>query len=516
MRVARGCWPLFRSVNSSIYLTILRPEPMTKQQTSWPREEVAVSNLFLDHKNPRLHDPARPNRSQAELLSDLLATEDVEEIARSLAAQGVYPHELLIAVKERVGGKTALRVVEGNRRLAALKALVSAETVPPALRKKFGAWAKQAGFPVDMKVSVVIAPNRLAVMPILVARHTHTQIRKWAITAQAAYFSWMRDEGLPVEVISGMTQLSEADVLKPLRQYALYNAARKLELDPKVSEKVRDAQKFPMSTLMRVFESSVMLEAMGAHFEGESLVGNIPQEEFERGFGRIVTDLANNTEHSRTLINADDFKKYLVRMGSDRPNKEQPGHFRMVRSGDIEETSGSPKGRKIRASKNTTSRARRPSKNVIPRDFKPVASGSRVQKVCAELRSLDLETYPNASALLLRTLIDLCVTEHMEETGAAAACVKKFREKDNKPKGWSPSLRQSLTFLLENYDLELNDQALTAARHFANSKKGDTGLCLDNLDKFTHNAYTPPTSEELRAIWVHIEPLMRVLIAPGQ
>lgn len=202
-------------------------------------------------------------------------------------------------------------------------------------------------------------------------------------------------------------------------------------------------------------------------------------------------------------------------MGSDRPDTDRKGNFSIARTGEIAETPSTTKGKKTRAKKGTGARERRPTKNVIPRDFKPVDSGARIQKICKELRGLDLETYPNSSALLLRSLIDMCVTEYMEEIGAAADCVKKFREKDKKPRGWSPSLRQSLTFLFQgDYELGIGAQALTAARRFAG--KGDNGLCLDTLDKFTHNAYTPPTPAELRAIWTHIEPLMRVFIAPKE
>ena len=489
---------------------------MPTKQKSWTSDEVVVSGLFLDAENPRLSITPGSNPSQADLLADLLANENVEEIAASMADAGIYPHESLIAVKERVAGKQSLVVVEGNRRLAAMKALVSADAVPQAHRKKYRLLAKKAGFAVDVKLPVVVAPSRVAAMPIIVARHTHNQIRKWPHTAQAAYFNRMRDQKFTVEEIAGMTGLSEAEVLAPLRTHALYAAACQLDLESGVAEAVRNPRKFPITTLKRVFDSSVMLDALGAQFEGERLTGKIHEDEFEKGFTRIVSDLAQGQESSRTLSTARDFKSYLRRMGADKPDIDHKGGFSLDRTGEIGSAGkgGSKKKKKTTARKGTSRRGKRKTKNVIPRDFKPIDSGTRIQKVCEELRGLDLDAYPNASALLLRSLIDLCVTEYMEATGAAAECIKKFREKDNKPRGWSPTLRQSLQFLLQEYELGLSDQALTAARRFA--QRGHDGLCLDSLDKFTHNAYTPPTPTELRAIWTHIEPTMKVLVAPAE
>ena len=84
--------------------------------------EIATDDLFLDPKNPRLRDlDLGASPSQIAILRALWSKMAVDEVALSIAENGFYRHEPLYATEE--GGK--LYVVEGNRRLAAVKLLRS-------------------------------------------------------------------------------------------------------------------------------------------------------------------------------------------------------------------------------------------------------------------------------------------------------------------------------------------------------------------------------------------------------
>src|SRR4051812_23811072 len=86
----------------------------------WVSKEVAVDDLFLDPENPRLTDfGLDKNASQIEILKSLWNNMAVDEVALSIAENGFYQHEPLYAAREK--GK--LFIVEGNRRLAAVKLL---------------------------------------------------------------------------------------------------------------------------------------------------------------------------------------------------------------------------------------------------------------------------------------------------------------------------------------------------------------------------------------------------------
>jgi hypothetical protein len=84
-------------------------------------ELVAVGSLLLDPENPRLPDELDAG-DQQELLRYFLSNYQPDEIAESMAENGYFSEEPLLVVPSG----DAFVVVEGNRRLAALKLLTSA------------------------------------------------------------------------------------------------------------------------------------------------------------------------------------------------------------------------------------------------------------------------------------------------------------------------------------------------------------------------------------------------------
>ena len=86
-----------------------------------PIETAELDDLFLDSKNPRLgRHNVEKGLSQDEVLG-LMKDWALEELAVSFLESGYWPQEAVIAVKEPLKKKQVLVVVEGNRRLAALK-----------------------------------------------------------------------------------------------------------------------------------------------------------------------------------------------------------------------------------------------------------------------------------------------------------------------------------------------------------------------------------------------------------
>ena len=91
-----------------------------------------MSELLLDARNPRLAEfGIPPDASQSTLLETLWKEMAVEEVAMSIAYSGYFEHEPLFVEKDRRGRFT---VIEGNRRLAAVKILLDEQ-----LRKRLRA-----------------------------------------------------------------------------------------------------------------------------------------------------------------------------------------------------------------------------------------------------------------------------------------------------------------------------------------------------------------------------------------
>ena len=89
----------------------------------------APPELYLDPANPRLADEELSINQQDEIVHWLWRNKSLNELVDSILANGFWEHEELFATEE----EGRLVVVEGNRRLAAVKVLSD-----PGLRERLG------------------------------------------------------------------------------------------------------------------------------------------------------------------------------------------------------------------------------------------------------------------------------------------------------------------------------------------------------------------------------------------
>ena len=153
-----------------------------------PYERISVDKLFLDAENPRLAEFALGNKpTQSELLKILWQQMAVDEVAMSIAASGYFSHEPLFVLEE---GKKIV-VIEGNRRLGAVKILLDSEE-----RKKL----KITDLPLiskEMAASIstlpVIRTTRENIWQYLGFKHVNGPA-KWASYAKAQYIADVREK----------------------------------------------------------------------------------------------------------------------------------------------------------------------------------------------------------------------------------------------------------------------------------------------------------------------------------
>ena len=154
-----------------------------------------ISELNLDPLNPRLgRHRMSPNTSQDDLLG-MMREWVLDELALSyLESGGFWSHEPLIVVKEELYGEECLVVVEGNRRLAALKALKLASDGHP-FSQKWSQMLVDTEIPEGLfeRVPYVIADTRLDVQAFLGFRHV-TGIKQWDADEKAGFIARLIDE----------------------------------------------------------------------------------------------------------------------------------------------------------------------------------------------------------------------------------------------------------------------------------------------------------------------------------
>lgn len=153
-----------------------------------------VGRLYLDPRNPRLGRRHSSTELAPEKILALMREWELDELAISFLESGFWPHEALLVVEEKVYGRTELVVVEGNRRLAALKMLKQAKDGDPA-SEKWREIAEEYEIPDDLfkRIPYLLVSSRKDVSAFLGFRHV-TGIKEWRPAEKAEYIAHLVDE----------------------------------------------------------------------------------------------------------------------------------------------------------------------------------------------------------------------------------------------------------------------------------------------------------------------------------
>jgi hypothetical protein len=185
--------------------------------------KVPIENLHLDAYNPRLPEDSQ-GKSEGELLKILYKGFALRELAESMVRNGYFEEEPLVVVPENLperfksisyddlkndpdfetfinDPKTNFVVIEGNRRLATAKILLSQE-----LREelKIREWPEPPSpeyiTNILSQLPVIVYPDRKDVIPYLGVRHI-TGVVKWNPYPKARYIANMIKQNYTIDQI---------------------------------------------------------------------------------------------------------------------------------------------------------------------------------------------------------------------------------------------------------------------------------------------------------------------------
>jgi hypothetical protein len=165
-----------------------------------------LDDLFLDPKNPRLGRSAHTAELPQDEVFNRMRDWSLEELATSFLESGFWPHEAVLCATEEIDGSDQLVVIEGNRRIAALKRLKKTYDGEERSRK----WLELIEGTDEPKtlfeeVPYIHLAARNDVDAFLGFRHV-TGIKEWAPPEKAQFIAKLIDEG----------ELSYRDVMRKI------------------------------------------------------------------------------------------------------------------------------------------------------------------------------------------------------------------------------------------------------------------------------------------------------------
>lgn len=150
-------------------------------------ENIASKYLNFDPQNPRFYRLTGGIVDSA-VVEEMLEDEGVQDLMNSIGHQGYFPGEPVLVVKVN---KTKYIVVEGNRRLAAVKLLNGELKAPPRKTRSVAIIRQGAKFTPD-EIPCIVYEKRSDVLRYLGYRHI-TGIKEWDSLSKAKYLVELRD-----------------------------------------------------------------------------------------------------------------------------------------------------------------------------------------------------------------------------------------------------------------------------------------------------------------------------------
>ncbi|KAA8690082.1 Uncharacterized protein ALO80_04746 [Pseudomonas caricapapayae] len=477
---------------------------------------ITLDRVKLDQENVRFGgDIAHNQREAIELMmADPEDAKKILKLADHIATHGLDPTELQLVMP---APDDCYIVLEGNRRLTALKLLQKPDLCPSEkLVKPFMAAHKKIGseFPTQIEFSIV--PTREDGDIWVELKHTGQN----GGVGRVNWDSDIRDE-------------------RRARQTGIESIGRQVRNLVSSNEKVfsnntiSDIFSIPVTTLTRLFSSKPAQEIFQLKIVNKQIIPQLKLEYIAPAV-EFAIDLFKNEDYNVNDIRSDDDRKLFMThippellplsilrkqaSTADTGQGNQGSETKDISSSNPS-TAGthSPAGLSSAAGIETpyatgprtkakpSSKAR---KYLLPWSLN--VSNSRINEIYRELRkNLEVDTCPNAAAITFRVFIETSCDDFIVQEKARNTPI--IRDDNRKPLTEDMSLASKVIGIVKHLELagKIDRNQSKAISKRANDK--DTLGSVDHFNQFVHSSASSPLPSELKDIADEYRPMLEAI-----
>lgn len=478
---------------------------------SYQVQNINISLLDLDVQNPRFLLLYNNSNSQDDIVKYLLRNENANELVKSIVEQQDYRSDSFLYVIQR-GNRYIVK--EGNRRLAAIKALQNPQIYLNNRYDKF----------TISEVPCLVYSDKSALDKDIASRHTQTDIKRWSRLAQGAYIYNCLKDGMP---LSDLNYLKDYKSLYKL--FNLYVAANQVGYGEKFKKLVLD---WDRATLIERFFSAHSQRYILPYF-GYSINNDTCQiKVFDENLFRLSLDnfiswldpkntekittqmITNNTidkyfnenfftnkqyskqlnlEDNKTLLNETEIIKEIYTTLETDTQEQNDTNYEINTS-------------KTMLKQPTTKKHSKDRLTYLPIKFTLSIPVGRERDVFWELKKLSpiKNKMPNAFAIMTRIFLEMTLDFYGNNN------LSEYKNKSLNSKKYElcMKMRDVIDNLKSKNKLSL--QEYNALLKFTNNDKARFDN-IHTLHQYVHNASCVPNDNDLKTTWDNLSKLFTII-----
>lgn len=496
--------------------------------STWEELVVDVVNdIRLDPRNVRLDIPT--GLPEPDIVQDLFTNERALSLVEGIAKVGLLTHEVPIVLER----DSQLIVVEGNRRVAALKAIQNPYLAPDhqARIEKLARVIPDRN--AIRRITVKKAPTQDDADQLVAALHTGNQRVAWTPARQAAFFQAQLNAGKTPETL--IAQYPMTDVQKFITRSKILDLFRNVDYDDEALGDFMCKRRFPVTILERLYENDKFLELAGIKIKNSTgevfLISSTGL--FKQLATKIVRDIRDKVINTRSLNKVsseayiaymDELHDLIDRFGDDGPVggdlagmepdrsdmlvEEEQWNNENGQACDSSEKGGSgnsdPGSNDPGSSGQHINREKRKYLNtdnlLVPSEFP-----TSIHAILEELSKINIMRFPNATLDLLRTFLEKTIKAYAEFLGEEI-------KKSSNQQGFV-YLSNCLIWLEQHFQKTGQTSYIQPLQKIRSTRYGFVGS-KEYLDATNHNHHIFATPNDVRECWSTIEGVVKAVLKP--
>ena len=445
---------------------------------------ISLSDLMVNAENYRFD----PVASQKEAIDKMIENQGdyLYNLAEHIVKNGLNPTDA-IQVFQSTHDKTKYIVLEGNRRTVALRLLNNPEIIEGAeyasLKKKFKNLAevnRDTIASIISKIDCLVYDDPQDADTWIGIKHGYGDsgvgIEKWD-PLQKQRFG---------EKTEGSTSTS-LQIIKLLK-----NA-------PSVPENIKsNIEKINTTNLDRLIGDPDVRKFLGIEFNGTILQSDVDRKEVIKGLTQIVKDVLDSNFKVKRIYDKVARKDYLNSFSkTSQPNlaikADKPWQFNSTTT----PAAALKKLEKVKVNPRDRNR-------LIPKGCELQIGKSKVNVIYHELRTIDINKFTNATAVLFRVFVELSVDTYMEENKLVPSHALSAAKS-------SIGLEAKVNMVANHlHQKKLADPAICKGIKNAVKESNDV-LGVDTWHAYVHNNRFAPKPSNLIITWDNIQDFMSIL-----